>query len=696
MSVIGSQLANAPFVRLLLPLCAGVCIPVGICGFPPFFAMVGILLVLIVLLMFRTMNFTWQHVWGTILLITIFFFGIYRSGEQIRIYPILPDQQYFGILDDYPSEREKTYMVTAQLIGVRQKVLIFLPKTSDLKSAPPGDIIVFNGKPDLVTNDGNPFEFDYQNYLLKRNIGYRIFLKERNVRLLTGIHLQTIFHKALIFRAKLMERLDRAGINGGHVHLIGSISFGARDEVDKEVIQSFTNTGVIHVLAVSGMNVGLIFVILNLIFSFLKFNSTGHFFYTLIILSGIWSYTLITGMSASILRAALMFSFIILGRLFGRDSNIFNSLAVSAFVLIVWDPNLINDVGFQLSYMAVLSIVVIHPLILKQLYFDNWFLRQIWILISITCSAQLGTIPFTLIYFHQFPVYFWLANLLVIPLVSVILYLSFLVVFIGLISPHAAMIVAIFLDWSVKVVLLTVKIVGDLPFSVIKGLYPTLFQISLVFIGSGLLVAFLHSRLVKYLYGALFTFSIFWCTIGYVKFRQLSRAEIIFYNIPGTRAVILANRREAVVLYDKCEQAASKLGYYMNPYFGERGLRKIELFQLSDSLCVRKSFLSIDGFFVIFKGVRIYVEPQKGESHRIISPVYKMDVTWIASRKMGAIEKIGSHSSRFVLFRPQESSGKVLSPVNGQTWMEMSKAVQMIIEPGKDGLGNKRDCLYFN
>ena len=696
MSLIGSKLASAPFIRLLLPLCLGICFPAKIYDVSPFYAAVSILFLLIILLIFRSIAFNVQHLWGVLLLLTIFFFGIFRARDQNPNYPILTDQQYYAILDDYPAEREKTCMATAQLTGVHQKILIFLPKTSELRSAAPGDIIWFKGKPELVRNDGNPFEFDYQNYLNNRKIGYRIFLKERSVRLLKGMTSQNIFHKALIFRAGLMEALERAGIKSNNVHLIGSISFGARDEVDKDVIQSFTNTGVIHVLAVSGMNVGLIFVILNLIFGFLKSGRAGNVIYTLIILTGIWSYTLITGMSASILRAALMFSFLIFGRLFNRDSNIFNSLAVSAFALIAWDPKLISDVGFQLSYTAVLSIVVIHPLLFKQLYFENWLLKEIWMLISVTCSAQMGTIPFTLIYFHQFPVYFWLANLIVIPLVSVILYLSFVVVFLSLISTHLATLIAIFLDWSVKIVLITVKIIEDMPHAVIRGLYPSLFQISLVFIMMGLFLVYFQAKNVKYIFGAIFTLCLFICTQGIDSFHKQSRAEVIFFNIPGTRALVITNRREATVLFDRCEKAESKLGYYMKPYFGERGIKKIEIFQLSDSLHIKKDFLDVEGYFVSFKGFRLYVEPPAGGKPGSISPVLTTDVVWLQNQKTGGKERSFLYPSKYVLFRQLATTEMMMPDKNGQKWIEVNKAVQMIIQPETDGRREEGDCKYFN
>ena len=691
----GLLLASAPFLRLLFPLCLGVSLPLQGPLSHPLPVLIFFLLALLILGLFRKISFYHQPVWGALLLLTIFYFGLIRTKQQTMIFPHLPKQQYFVALDDYPIEKEKTFQVVGQLINSEQKILIYLSKSLSVGEVKPGDILCFNGMPELIENDGNPYEFDYRRYLNNRKIGYRIFLKETQFHFLNGYTQLNIYRRALIFRAKLIENLDRSGIEHENVHLISSISFGARDEVDKETIQSFTNTGVIHVLAVSGMNVGLIFVILDFLFRFLKSGRAGYLLHTLIMLSGIWSYALITGMSASILRAAMMFSFVVMGTTLQRNSNIFNSLAVSAFLLITWDPTIIRDVGFQLSYAAVLSIVVIQPFIYKQLYFKTWLNDKTWLLLSVTFAAQIGTLPFTLHYFHQFPVYFWLANLMVIPLVTLILYLSFVVVFLFFVSGFLTSVFAWVLDGSVRLVLFSVNFVENLPHAVLKELYPSFFQLSLVFLMGYLVYRYCKIRKTILLQGVVLSSVVLSILVGCGSYQQLTRAEILFFNIPGTRALALTNRKEVIVLYDHSEKASEKLGYYMKPYLGKRGIRKVEMYQLTDSLQINNRDICVKGGLIFFKGVRLFVQPISETAKRRVAQTLCADLVWIRNIKADT-NHFNIPESKIVLYRSKNVLGKDKKESYTQRWMNVKESVLLTARPSRSGSANRMFCSYFS
>ena len=567
----GSPFAGAPFLRLLLPLCLGVSLPFNGLFLYPLTLLTLLLFLWLILLFFKNGSFYTQPIWGVLLFLTIFLFGVIRVKQTTVVFPLLQKQRYFVVLDEYPLEKEKTYQVVGQLVHSGHGILVYLPKSPRVNKLIPGDIFCFDGLPELVENDGNPFEFDYRGYLNNKGIGYRIFLKENQFCCLSGSRKLNIYRSALIFREKLIKCLYDSGITTEHVHLISSISFGAREDVDKETIQSFTNTGVIHVLAVSGMNVGLIYVILDFIFRFLRTGRAGFFpSCNDHALRDLELCACNRHVGIDFLRAAMMFSFVLVGRSLQRSSNLFNSLAVSAFLLISWDPPISRDVGFQLSYAAVLSIVVIQSLFYRQLYLKNWILDKIWVLICVTFAAQIGTLPLTLHYFHQFPVYFWLANLVVIPLVSLILYLSFVVVCLTFVSGFLSSVIASILDWSVQLVLWTVRSVETFPVSVIRGLYPSFYQFLLFFLIGLFFFTYTKSRKIIHLQAMIVLAVILFTSAGIASWHQLSRAEIIFYHLPGTRALVLTSGREAFVLYDRCDNAAGKLGYAMKPYLGER------------------------------------------------------------------------------------------------------------------------------
>ncbi|MEI7828379.1 MAG: ComEC/Rec2 family competence protein [Prolixibacteraceae bacterium] len=659
----------------------------------PFIAL--FFLVVLLLLIAKSVSFSSQYYWGLLLLLCILIFSIIRSIDQKRIFPALRKQRYFVVLDEYPQEKAKTFQVVCQLIDSDLKILTYLPKSPAVKSAQPGDILCLTGFPELIENDGNPFEFDYRKYLNNKGIGYRIFLKESQFFFLVGQHQMNINRHALILREKLIDILYKSGMKRENVPLVSSISFGAREDVDKETVRSFTNTGVIHVLAVSGMNVGLIFVILDFLLRFLKRGRIGFLCHTLIILFSIWSYALITGMSASILRAAVMLTFVVVGNALQQKANIFNSLAVSAFFLVAWDPVIIYDVGFQLSYVAVLSIVVIQPILYKQLYFKSWIVDQTWLILSVTCSAQVGTLPFTLHYFHQFPVYFWLANLIVIPLVTLILYLSFLVLFLTFISGFLTSLSALVLDWSVRLVLLTVNLVEKLPMAVLKGLYPSSVQLMLVFSIFLFFYMFFKTRKILHVKVICTLAIVLFITTVISSYSMSTKAEIVFFNVPGTRAMALTRGRKTIVVYDKCENGESKLNYYLKPYLGSNEIIETEYYKFSDSLRIMNASFSIRGNYILFNGVKLFVKPDSSGvfNNEEVGP--KADVVWLSDIKPLPLKDNIFPEARIILYR---SSKEVENEINA-SYPHMSfnirKAVLMTFDSeGREGNEGFK-CGYF-
>jgi competence protein ComEC len=162
---------------------------------------------------------------------------------------------------------------------------------------------------------------------------------------------------------------------------------------------------------------------LNKILSLFKWGKT-QLLKSVILISFVCLYAYITGLSPSVCRSAVMISFSIIGKQINHQSNPFNLIAGSAFFLLIIDPAYLFDIGFQLSYLAVLGIIYFYDAIYRLCYFENKFADQIWMLIAVSIAAQLSTLAISLYYFHQFPNYFLLANLLAIPLSSIALYLG--------------------------------------------------------------------------------------------------------------------------------------------------------------------------------------------------------------------------------------------------------------------------------
>ncbi len=202
-------------------------------------------------------------------------------------------------------------------------------------------------------------------------------------------------------------------------------------------MQAYANTGVVHVIAISGLHLGLIYGILLMLTKGLRGRKLA-LLRAVIIIASLWVFTLLAGAQASVVRSAVMFTTLAIGAVLNRNASIYNTLALSALLLLLYNPFWLWDVGFQLSYAAALSIIIFFKPIYNWLYFQNKLLDAVWKLMAVTLAAQLLTTPFSLYYFHQFPLLFFITNLVAVPLSSVILIGEILLCVFAFIPPVAS------------------------------------------------------------------------------------------------------------------------------------------------------------------------------------------------------------------------------------------------------------------
>jgi len=607
MSHFSDRLRSAPFIRFLVPFVAGIVLGDS---FPPeqkWFYLSAAMFLSIILLFCTTLSYKRESLFGIILFPTLFFLGIFINTDlKYRPQP-LPEGEYFGVIHEFPLEKEKSFRAVIRLTEPKIFVLAYFEKSEAISHAEPGTVVWFHGQPELLQKTGNPYDFDYQTYAIRNGIGHRVYLKAENFHILKAEKSINILEQSLIVRDRLLKIIADCGLKGEVFHLVSSISLGAREELEPETTQSFAKTGVIHVLAVSGMNVAIIFVVLDLMLRFLKRKRGGIFLYTLIILAAVWGYALVTGMSASVLRAAAMFTFIVIGKNMSRHPNIYNTLAASAFVLICFNPSLVYDVGFQLSYAAVFSIVYFHPAIYGLLYFKYWIPNQIWGLLTVSVAAQIGTIPFLLHYFHQFPTWFLLANLMVIPLVSVILYLACIVFVVAPIVPYLGILLTHVLDWSGQAMLFSVHFVERLPYSVLDGLYPsdlTLFLVVIIVILISLFIVYKSQMALIYALASIIILTTF---NNISIYQRLTLNEVVIFNIPGKTLIALTSDRKTIWLTTDKNSNAEKLKYYTKLYEGFRGIKKSSVICLSDSTNINTNKFFQKSNFIDFEGLTLCV-----------------------------------------------------------------------------------------
>ena len=602
MSQFSDKLHSAPFFRLLVPFIAGIVLGNSLPPEQKWFYLGTSLFFLLLLIFLINTSFKREHLFGIFSFPALLILGLFITCDlKYRPQP-LQKGEYFAVVHEFPLEKEKSYRAVIRLTKPRILVLAYFEKSEQISKVEPGDVIWFRGQPELLQKTGNPFEFDYQAYAVRNGIGHRIYLKDGNYFPLKAQKNRDVIETALIIRDRLLRIIENCGLKGEVFHLVSSISLGAREELEPETTQSFAKTGVIHVLAVSGMNVAIIFVVLDWMLRFLKRKKGGIYLYTFIILGAVWGYALITGMSASVLRAAAMFTFIVIGTGMSRHPNIYNSLAASAFVLLCINPSLVYDVGFQLSYAAVFSIVYFHPFIYGVLYFKYWIPDQIWTLLSVSMAAQIGTFPLLLHYFHQFPTWFLLANLMVIPLVTLILYLTFIVFVVAPIIPILGKLMTLILYWAGQGMLFSVHFVERLPYSILDGLYPSDLNLFIGILFTITTALFIVYKRPKALIVALVLLITFFLFSNITDYQNHTQREVVVFNLPGKTLIAMTTGSETIWLTTDKVNTHEKLKYYIKPYEGFRRIAKSSIICKSDSLnqvakklLQRENFLNFDG-----------------------------------------------------------------------------------------------------
>ena len=483
---------TAPFIRLLLPLIGGI---IWQWYLPIILSIIIIMAALFTIFFFSfyklSFSFRYTYQWGQGVLLhgILFCLGAYLCYSN----DIRNDKQWYGkystdsstivikILEP-PVEKAKTFrtigsveavLVNGHAISTRGKVLLYFAKVDSNKLPQYGQVIIVNDGLQSIKAANNPGGFNYSKYMLFQQTTHQVFVKANQYALVSGSHKNIIMQFVYSIKASIINTLQKYIVGSKKVIGIAeALLIGYKEDLDKDVVQAYSNTGVVHIIAISGMHLGLIYAGLVWLFVRLPFTKQSTLARVIFILSLLWLFTLVTGASASVLRSAVMFTCIIIGKEFFKQASIYNSLATSSFLLLCYNPFLVWDVGFQLSYSAIIGIVWLQKPIENLFYFKNIIGQHIWQMSSITLAATLLTLPICIYYFHQIPTTFLITNLLCVPLSSLILFAE-----IGLLCTAMVPILAIALGRFVYVLTWCMNTVIDycskLPYSLISNIYAT-------------------------------------------------------------------------------------------------------------------------------------------------------------------------------------------------------------------------------
>jgi len=292
------------------------------------------------------------------------------------------------------------------------------------------EFIVF-AKPKTINTPLNPHQFNYAAYMSDLGVYHQITISSNNISIVAS-PTKTLKGVAGNIRENIIQKLEKSNFGEEELSIIKALLLGQRNDINSETLNAYKNAGALHILALSGLHIGILLLLLEFLLKPLERLPKGRHIKLVVIILLLWGFAFIAGMSPSLIRAVCMFTFVAYALYLNRPTSNFNILALSLFFILLLQPQLLFSVGFQMSYAAVFSIVIFYPMLQKLAQSRYWFPNKIWQLLSISIAAQLGVLPLSLYYFHQFPSLFFVSNLAIVPFLGVILGLGILIIVLSL------------------------------------------------------------------------------------------------------------------------------------------------------------------------------------------------------------------------------------------------------------------------
>lgn len=557
--------SQAPLARLLLPLVAGIITAVySGWGSPLVFIVVAVLFMLLFLFRKR-ISFTRQWIYGMVITACMFCTGFgltllkTEKNNNTHFSRYLQERTEACVrLESPPLEKERSLRFVAEVIAVTsdgQQVntsghaMLYFGKDRISQQLSYGDVLLVHAEFNKIPPPQNPSEFDYRRFLSFHNIWQQAYVSNGNWNVQKHNDGNAVIGWSIGLRDRLLEVMRKYRINGDEFAVGGALLLGYEDKLDQDIINSYSATGALHVLSVSGLHVGIIYIVFNALLGFMGQGKRARIIKAILLILLLWFYASLTGLSPSVLRSATMFSFIITGRAFNRYSNIYNILAASAFTLLLIDPYLIMQVGFQLSYLAVVGIVYLQPKIYELWQPRVWLADQVWKITAVSIAAQIATFPLGLHYFHQFPNYFLFSNLIVIPLSTIVIYLGIALFIFSWVDAVAYWLAEAFsgMLWLLNH---SVRLFEYLPFAVLGGITITVAETWIIYAIMGLLLAFIAKRKLYYVRAGLILLAVFLCLQLAEGIHEQVQKELIVYNVPKRSSYDLVCGKENVLLAD--------------------------------------------------------------------------------------------------------------------------------------------------
>lgn len=442
------HLKSIPFLKIILPYLLGllICINFGIFqSLHLVFALVALLWLITFIFQKITTAHKAKKIIFVLLTNALLFISAFEScfvyNARINInhysnYHLFGTQNIFARVNNIPVKGERFIKVPIDVSCIQSnnqwkysqgQSYVYIKK--ELAKTPNlGDILFFKANFNVINPTKNPGEFDYKAYLERQNIFSVAYPTDTIIKIQDDKFQYRPSEIGVVIKSKLIGLLRTCELSQEAFSIGAALMLGYDDEIENDILQSFSHSGTLHILSVSGMHTGVLYAILIWVFSLIDKHERYKKTRCLVIISFLILFVLITGVSPSVLRAALMLALMVLGQTFYKKGNSYNTLLFSAFIILLYNPYLIIDVGFLLSYLAVFGILYLYPLLFNRFPVQQPILKFLWSSVLISFSATLFTLPISLFYFHQFPIWFVVSNIIIIPISTALLVLTILLV----------------------------------------------------------------------------------------------------------------------------------------------------------------------------------------------------------------------------------------------------------------------------
>jgi competence protein ComEC len=583
-----STYSELVFVRLVVPFIVGILLFYNIPSIAMLVTLSGLLFILLAGLAY--LNWCYSQLNGAkikpYLTVCFYLLPLTFGGWTTLLHKELLRTNHFSkhhakylevVINDEPQIRGNTLRFQSKIIrainstdykAVEGHLMISINIKEKQLNLKYGDQLFIPARFDSIASPRNPYQFDTKKWYSQQNIYHQAYLQPEQIIVQKSQQGNPVIDWAFYIR-KRQVLLFRRLIKEDEAYAVAStLILGYRAELTEETLMAYSKTGTIHALSVSGMHVGLIYLIINFLLDFLDKWKSGRLIKLVLSIILIWLYALIAGFAPSVLRSALMLSVFIIGHTFKRNKNSYNLLAFSAFFILLYNPLLIYDVGFQLSYLSVLGLIYLQPYIYAWFSFKYAWADKLWGFIALSLAAQIATFPLATYYFHQFPLYFLISNLYILLPVSLIMYLGLLITLcpVDFLSPG--------FEWLLRFTNNGLKWIADLPYATITKIWFSNMEV-LLLSTSTLFFCFAFSRINKrMLFISLSCLALFFSSLAIHQYQKSNQRKIIFFSVQKGTVIAFIDKTQAWV-FSALEPDSKSIKYYVQPSLDQAGVSSV-------------------------------------------------------------------------------------------------------------------------